>query len=227
MTLIADNLRAVRQKIQECEKRYGRPAHSVFLLAISKKQPLDKMLDAIHAGQTAFGESYLQEAMPKITALADHPVEWHFVGPVQSNKTKKIAEHFHWVHSISDLRIAKRLSDQRTETMPPLNICLEVNVSRDPKKSGINMDGALELAQMVSALPRLTLRGLMTVPTAKRHFIDQRAEYYKLRLLFDYLTQQGISLDTLSMGMSQDMAAAIAESATIVRIGTDIFGSRQ
>lgn len=226
MTDIAKKLTLLQKDIQEAETAFGRKKGAVLLLAISKKQPLQKIIEAADAGQRAFGENYLQEALPKIAALLDRKLEWHFVGPIQSNKTKKIAEQFDWVHSVSDLRIAKRLNEQRPPERPPLNICLEINVSHETSKSGIDFDSAQEIAEECRLLSRLKLRGLMAIPAPQKHFIDQRAECYKLRLLFESLTRAGIPLDTLSMGMSQDMRAAIAEHATIVRIGTALFGSR-
>lgn len=226
MAIIAHNLKLLHQGIRECERLYGREPYSVKLLAVSKKQPIEKIIAAHNAGQKAFGENYLQEALPKIQALANRALEWHFIGPIQRNKTKKIAENFHWVHSIDDITIAERLNDQRPETLPPLDICLEINISHEETKHGIDFDNTYELAMACIQLPRLRLRGLMAIPAPKTHFIDQRAECYKLKLLLESLTSQGLPLDTLSIGMSEDMYAAIAEQATIVRIGTALFGPR-
>jgi len=227
MTTIQTNLNTIQSHIHDCEKQFRRKSGSVFLLAVSKKQSIEKIEQAVAAGQLAFGENYLQEALIKIAALASKNLEWHFIGPIQRNKTRKIAEHFSWVHSIDDAVIAKRLSEQRPEHLPPLNICIEVNVSAEPTKSGVSFDEVEALAQYCVQLPRLKLRGLMTIPSTKNHFIEQRAEFYKLRLTAEILCSKGFSLDTLSMGMSNDMDAAIAENATIVRIGTKIFGSRE
>jgi len=226
MFTIKNNIHSILSLIRGYEQRYHREPNSVTLIAATKKQSVENIESAIAAGQTAFGESYLQEALTKMTALADKQLQWHFIGPIQRNKTRKIAEHFAWVHSVDDLIIAKRLNEQRPDHLPPLNICIEVNVSLEATKSGVYFDKVEELAQYCLTLPRLKLRGLMTVPAYKRHIIEQRAEFYKLRLTEEYLINNGISLNTLSIGMSHDMEAAIAEGATIVRIGANIFGQR-
>ena len=223
---ISDNLITVQNQIREYEKRYGRSPHSVFLLAVTKGQSIKKIEEAIAAGQTAFGENYLQEALPKIHALANKKIEWHFIGPLQSNKTKKIAEHFSWVHTVSDKRIATRLNDQRSPHLPPLNICLQVNISEETSKNGVHFSEICALSEHCRSLPRLVLRGLMAIPAPKEHFIEQRAEFYKLYFLYNMLREKGFFIDTLSIGMSNDVQAAIAEGATIVRIGTAIFGNR-
>ncbi len=223
---IQENLSALKARIHNYELRYGRNSNSVFLLAVSKGQPLEKMTQAIAAGQFAFGENYLQEALPKITALADKNIEWHFIGPIQSNKTKKMAEHFSWVHSVSDINIAKRLNAQRPAHLPPLNICLQVNISQETTKSGIAANDVLALATECTLLPNLKLRGLMAIPAPKSELYEQRAEFHKLYIIYQYLCNKGLTLDTLSMGMSHDLEAAIAEGATLVRIGTAIFGVR-
>lgn len=223
---IQTNLQTIQTRIRESEKLFGRKPGSVLLLAASKKQSIEKIEQAIAAGQLAFGESYLQEALPKISALASKNLEWHFIGPIQRNKTRKIAEHFSWVHSLDDAIIAKRLNEQRPDHLPPLNICIEVNVSSEKTKSGVSFDQVEALAEYCRQLPKLKLRGLMTIPTPKSHFIEQRAEFYKLRLVDEMLRNKGFPLDTLSIGMSADMDAAIAEYATIVRIGTNLFGMR-
>ncbi len=227
MINIQKNFAAVQQRIRDSEKKFGRTSGSVALLAVSKGQPLEKILQAVHSGQLAFGENYLQEALIKIDALADKHIEWHFIGAIQSNKTKEIAKYFSWVHSVSNFKIAQRLNEQRPPHLPPLNICLEINVSHETTKSGMDMDKVVMLATQCAALSRLKLRGLMTVPAIKNTFLEQRAELHTLQSLFQMLRNQGFAIDTLSMGMSNDLEAAIAEGATIVRIGTAIFGSRR
>ncbi len=220
------HLSEIKKLITSYEQKYNREKNSVHLLAVSKKQPIDKILAAIKEGQTCFGENYVQEAVEKIMAIDSSSVEWHFIGPIQSNKTRKIAENFSWVHSVDDLKIAKRLNDQRPEEFPPLNICIEVNISHETSKSGVASNEVLELAKACQLLPRLKLRGLMTIPAATDDFKLQRAQFRQLRFLFEKLKAQGMDVDTLSMGMSEDFEAAIAEGATIVRIGTAVFGDR-
>ena len=223
---IAKNLAEVKQQIQDAEILFKRKPHSVFLLAVTKGQSVEKIKQAVLAGQLAFGENHLQEALPKIMAFPDKKLEWHFIGLIQRNKTKKIAEHFDWVHSVTDQHIAKRLSEQRPSHLPPLNICLQVNVSQEKNKLGMPIAEAAELANYCAALPHLKLRGLMTVPMIKNTLPEQRAEFAKLVSLFNALNEKNFRLDTLSMGMSNDMQAAIAEGSTMVRIGTAIFGAR-
>lgn len=225
-TTIEQNLSTIKTLISAYEKKYHRPPNSVRLVAASKTQPSEKIEFAYHAGQHAFGENYLQEALPKIAALSHLDIEWHFIGPIQSNKTKKIAEHFAWVHSIDDIKIAKRLNDQRPAHLPPLNICIEVNVSDEKTKSGVGMNDVMSLVTACGTLPKLKLRGLMAIPAIHHDFLEQRKEFHKLFTLYESLNTKGFSLDTLSMGMSDDFEAAIAEGATIIRIGTAIFGSR-
>ncbi|VVC74757.1 hypothetical protein AQUSIP_00290 [Aquicella siphonis] len=226
MTAISDNLAALLESIRAFEKKYGRDPGSVKLLAASKKQSVDSIKAAFDAGQCCFGESYLQEAAGKFSALHNLPIEWHFIGPVQSNKTRKIAEFFSWVHSVDSMRIVKRLNDQRPDHLPPLNICIEVNVSGEASKSGVLMDQVLGLALYCQNLPRIRLRGLMAIPAIHHRFDHQRQEFHKLQSLFLYLREHHFSVDTLSMGMSDDFEAAIAEGSTIVRIGTALFGRR-
>lgn len=226
MTLIQNNLLTLVKKIREAEKKFHRAPESVSLLAVTKGQPIEKISQAIEAGQQAFGENYLQESLPKIAFFTDKNIEWHFIGPIQSNKTKKIAENFSWVHSIDDFRIAKRLNDQRPENLPLLNVCLEINVSHETTKSGVNSEDIFKLAEYCMTLPRLKLRGLMAIPVQKTEFEEQRIEFHKLNILFKNLHARGFSLDTLSMGMSDDWKAAVAEGATMIRIGTGIFGQR-
>lgn len=226
-TTIAANLSIVKLQIQQWEAKYARSLHSVSLLAVSKGQPVEAIKQARAAGQLAFGENYLQEALTKIADIADPCIDWHFIGPIQSNKTKKIAEHFHWVHTVSDARVAERLNDQRPLHLPPLNICIQVNTSQEATKSGIYPDELHALAGFCAGLPRLTLRGLMTIPAPCDDLGQQRLEFQKLYKMYENLTSNGFVLDTLSMGMSHDLEAAIAEGATIVRVGTAIFGPRK
>lgn len=227
MADIKQQLSAVIARIQEAERRFGRAPGSVALIAVSKTFPLSSITPAIAAGQRRFGESYVQEALPKIEALANTPgLEWHFIGPIQSNKTRAIAEHFSWVHSVDRLKIAERLNEQRPEALPPLNVCLQINISGEESKSGTTADKLLELAQAVTALPRLRLRGLMAIPAPLDDFAAQRAMFARVRHLQEDLIEAGLTLDTLSMGMSDDLEAAIAEGATLVRVGSAIFGAR-
>jgi PLP dependent protein len=226
MTIIASNLQAVRGAISEAAFEAGRPMSEIKLLAVSKTFPPDALRAAYHAGQTSFAESYVQEALDKMAALQDLPIEWHYIGPIQSNKTRAIAENFMWVHSVDRLKIAERLSEQRPAHLPPLQVCLQVNISMEPSKSGATPDEAGALAHAIAKLPKLKLRGLMAVPAPSDDFAAQRLPFAQLRGLRDQLNRQDLQLDTLSMGMSHDFAAAIAEGATIVRIGTAVFGKR-
>lgn len=228
MNTIQTNLSEINNRILSFEQRYQRQPHSVKLLAVTKHQPIEKIQQAIDAEHKVFGENYLQEALPKINFFANQSVEWHFIGPIQSNKTKKIAEHFSWVHTVESEKIAKRLNDQRPDSLPPLNICIQVNISDENSKSGLpSFDSVLSLATFCRDLPRLRLRGLMTIPAPKKTFEEQRIELHKLKLFYDALIQHHFSIDTLSMGMSEDLEAAIAEGATVVRVGTAIFGARK
>lgn len=226
MSVISQKIIEMKQLISQCEKQYHRNPGSVSLLAVSKGQSTEKMLEAIDAGQRAFGENYLQEALKKILTLQKQDIEWHFLGPIQSNKIKKIAEHFHWVHSIEKKSIAKGLNDSRPASLPPLNICLQVNTSGEATKSGVDFDAIFSLAEYCLTLPNIRLRGLMTIPEPTDDPIKQRAEFSKLRILFEKLRKEKIVLDTLSMGMSNDWQMAVAEGATWIRIGTAIFGAR-
>lgn len=226
MTTIASNLQAVRTAIAAAATVCGREKQGIALLAVSKNFPADAIRAAYHAGQLCFAENYAQEALDKITALQDLPLEWHFIGPLQSNKTRAIAANFSWVHSVDRLKIAERLSAQRPENLPPLQVCLQVNISDEASKSGVALANASVLALQIARLPHLTLRGLMTVPAPSDDVATQRADFAALRVLHDQLNQQGLHLDTLSMGMSHDYPAAIAEGATMLRIGTAIFGKR-
>ena len=226
MNTIADHLNQVKQRIDNAEKLYNRHPGSVSLLAVSKTQPARAVLAAYNAGQRRFGESYLQDALPKIEALKNYDIEWHFTGPIQSNKTRAIATHFSWVHSVDRLKIVQRLNDQRPARLKPLCICLQVNISHEQNKSGIHPEELFTMAEALSLMPNIRLRGLMTIPKATKNRENQRKPFNKLRKLQLALIEGGYSLDTLSMGMSEDLEAAIAEGATIVRIGTALFGSR-
>ncbi|MDP2745149.1 MAG: YggS family pyridoxal phosphate-dependent enzyme [Gammaproteobacteria bacterium HGW-Gammaproteobacteria-13] len=223
MSTIAENIAKVGVRIREAAQASQRDCATVGLLAVSKTKPAAAIRQAFAAGTRDFGENYLQEALEKQLELSDLPLTWHFIGPIQSNKTKPIAEHFAWVHSVDRLKIAQRLSDQRPAHLPALNICLQVNVSGEASKSGCNPDELPALAQAVTQLPNLRLRGLMTIPEPTDDPGEQRAAFARLREL-----QHGLNLDldTLSMGMSHDLEAAIAEGATWVRIGTALFGAR-
>ena len=223
---IAAGLQACRSRLQSACRQAGRAPASVTLLAVSKTFPAAAVREAHAAGQRAFGESYLQEALAKLVALQDLDLEWHFIGPIQSNKTRPIAEHFHWVHSVDRARIAERLAAARPNSLPPLNVCVQVNVSGEVSKAGVAPDAALDLARTVAALPGLRLRGFMAIPRPTPEVAEQRSQFALLRGLFDAARQAGLSMDTLSMGMSDDMEAAILEGATLVRVGTAIFGQR-
>jgi pyridoxal phosphate enzyme (YggS family) len=230
MSSIQQNLQAVHDSIAAAARHALRDPAQISLLAVSKTFGPEAILDAAQAGQRAFGENYLQEALEKMAALrALQPgllLEWHFIGPIQSNKTRQIAEHFDWVHSVEREKIAQRLSEQRPPHLPPLNICLQINISGEASKSGVLPEQAAELAHAIASLPRLRLRGLMAIPEPADSVERQRVPLRELRLLFERLQAQGLTLDTLSMGMSADLAAAVAEGATMVRIGTAIFGKR-
>jgi hypothetical protein len=227
MTSIAANLQAVRERIAAACSAAGRPAAAVALLAVSKTWPAAAVCEAAAAGQHAFGESYVQEAVPKIAALRELGLEWHFIGPLQSNKTRPVAETFSWVHSVERLKIAERLSQQRPPQAAPLNVCLQVNVSGEASKSGCAPQEVAGLAAAVAALPHLRLRGLMAIPEPSDDVALQRRRFAMLRELFAGLQATGLALDTLSMGMSDDLEAAVAEGATLVRVGTAIFGERK
>lgn len=223
---IGDALARVRARIQAAERKFGRAPGSVSLLAVSKKKPPAAVRLAFAAGQTAFGENHLQEAIAKMDALADLALEWHFIGPIQSNKTRPIAARFDWVHSVDRLKVARRLDEQRPDDLPPLNACIQINVSGESTKAGIQLDELADFAGEILTLPRLKLRGLMAIPEPLPDFESQRTALRKLPDALQELRGGGIVLDTLSMGMTDDMEAAIAEGATIVRVGTAIFGKR-
>ncbi len=230
MSTIELNLQAVRDAIAQAALEAQRTPEDVTLLAVSKTFGADAVLDAMRAGQAAFGENYLQEALDKIAAVKlaqpqGAPV-WHFIGPIQSNKTRPIAEHFDWVHTVEREKIAARLSEQRPAGLPDLNICLQVNISGEASKSGVTPAELPALAHAVAQLPRLRLRGLMAIPEPETELALQRVAFAQLRALYEQLKAEGLALDTLSMGMSADLRAAVLEGATIVRVGSAIFGSR-
>ncbi|MBD9514559.1 YggS family pyridoxal phosphate-dependent enzyme [Pseudomonas sp. PDM22] len=223
MSTIAENIAKVRVRIREAEQAKNRTPDSVQLLAVSKTKPAAAIREAFACGLADFGENYLQEALLKQTELADLPLTWHFIGPIQSNKTRPIAEHFDWVHSVDRLKVAQRLSEQRPANLPPLNVLLQVNVSGEDSKSGCSPAELPALAQAVAQLPHLKLRGLMAIPEPTEDIAAQHAAFARLRELMQALN---LGLDTLSMGMSHDLEAAIGEGATWVRIGTALFGAR-
>jgi pyridoxal phosphate enzyme (YggS family) len=228
MATIPERLQEVRGRIAQACAAVKRPVQSVTLLAVGKTFDAAALREAHAAGQRAFGENYVQEALAKIEALADlrPQLEWHLIGPLQSNKTREVAAAFDWVHGIDRLRIAERLAAQRPAGLPPLQVCLQVNIRGEPSKSGLRPEDVAPVAQAVAALPRLTLRGLMAIPEPALDFEAQRRPHRALHELLDVLRADGLALDTLSIGMSADLEAAIAEGATIVRVGTAIFGAR-
>lgn len=223
---IADNIARIREQIHHAEKEYARLPNSVTLLAVSKSQSIDQITQAVAAGQRVFGENYLQEAIPKILALRALNLEWHFIGAIQANKTRGIAEHFSWVHSLCDVKIAKRLHAQRPITLPPLNVCLQVNIDQSPTKSGILLPKLYDAASAVRECDRLRLRGLMTVPDYSNDLAITATNFQKLKVAEQQLIAKGFLLDTLSMGMTHDFVEAIKAGSTIVRIGAGIFGVR-
>ena len=223
---IAGNLVRIRDQIRASALKNSRSEQDVTLLAVSKTRPVEDLRIAFNEGQRDFGENYLQEALEKIEALKDLDICWHFIGPLQSNKTRAVAEHFHWLHTVDRLKIAKRLSEQRPANLPPLNICIQVNVSNEESKSGCKPDKLEELATEIVKLPNLCLKGLMAIPKASENSNEQRLAFARMKQLLKQLQLTHDSVDTLSMGMSGDMDSAISEGATIVRIGTAIFGAR-
>lgn len=224
--MLADKYDSVCQQIRRACENANRSLDEVQLLAVSKTRSAEEVRQLHACGQAAFGENYLQEALDKIDALQDLPLEWHFIGPIQSNKTRPIAEHFDWVHSVDRLKVARRLSEQRPEGLPALNLCLQVNISGEASKSGCSPEELPELARAVAALPGIQLRGLMAIPEPETDSERQRATFARVRALMAALQPELPTLDTLSMGMSGDLDAAIAEGASIVRIGTALFGPR-
>ena len=226
MTTIASRLQAVKARISAAARATGRAPAEITLVAVSKTFPPQAIAEACAAGQTAFGENYAQEGIEKITSLSGLPLEWHYIGPIQSNKTRPIAENFDWVHGIDRAKIAERLSASRPDDKPPLQVCIQVNVSGEASKSGVAPDAVFGLAQTIMRLPRLRLRGLMAIPEPTPDTALQRSRFRMLREIRDDLLRRGVALDTLSMGMSDDFEAAIAEGATLVRVGRAIFGER-
>ena len=226
MTIIANSLQAIQVNIREACLTAKRD-DEVRLLAVSKSQPADKLRQAYKAGQRAFGENYVQEAMYKQAQLHDCAIEWHFIGPIQSNKTQLIAQNFSWVQSVDRLKIAARLNDARPKSLPPLNVCIQINSSNEGSKSGADIDSIAMLATEISVMPNLKLRGLMAIPAPTKDLATQRAQFKIVNDAFKRLQHKGFNLDTLSIGMSDDYVAAIEEGATIVRIGSAIFGSRK
>jgi len=223
---IAANIQQINTRINAFCRQYNRNPDDITLLAVSKTKPAEDIQSAFNAGQHCFGENYLQEALQKIQTLHALAIEWHFIGAIQSNKTRELAENFAWVHSVDRLKIARRLSEQRPKSMPPLNICLQVNISEEASKSGLMPNQLSELTREVVQLPNITLRGLMAIPAKADTLAAQRATFAQIQKALKTLQKTHPSLDTLSMGMSNDMQAAIAEGSTILRIGTAIFGAR-
>jgi len=230
MSSILINLQAVRQQIVHAAHVADRSFTEIQLLAVSKNFDALAVVEAARAGQSAFGENYVQEAVDKMTTISEIApelmLEWHFIGPIQSNKTRLIAQHFSWVHSVDRLKIAQRLSEQRPDDLPALNVCLQINISAEQTKSGVAVGETIGLARQIAALPKLRLRGLMAIPQPTDDIEIQRKNFHQVYELQQQLNQQGLKLDTLSMGMSADLEAAILEGSTIVRIGTAIFGKR-
>jgi pyridoxal phosphate enzyme (YggS family) len=227
MSSIAERISTTLTRIRHAEQRSGRLSESVTLLAVSKTKPAQRIRQAYSAGQRHFGENYLQDALPKIEQLADLDICWHFIGPLQSNKSRAVAEHFDWFHSLDRLKIAQRLSEQRPATLAPLNVCIQINISAEASKSGILPEDAAALVRQVQGLPGLRLCGLMAIPAASLDEASQREAFAALRLLLKTLQPLAPQMSTLSMGMSDDLEAAVAEGATLVRIGTAIFGARE
>ncbi|MBA2965487.1 MULTISPECIES: YggS family pyridoxal phosphate-dependent enzyme [Ramlibacter] len=226
MTTIASNLYNVRARIADACARAQRPVNEVTLLAVSKTFGPDAVREAHAAGQSAFGENYIQEAIEKVALLADLPLQWHCIGPIQSNKTRLVAQHFAWAHTIDRLKIAERLSEQRPPALPPLSVCVQVNIDGGASKAGVAPGEAFGLAQEVARLPHLRLRGLMTIPDPQDSFEAQLVTHERAAALFQELRAAGLDLDTLSMGMTADLEAAVAAGSTLVRVGTAIFGGR-
>lgn len=228
MATIAENLQRVRTRINQACSSVGRRNDSVRLLAVTKTFPGVTIREAFHAGQRSFGENYVQEALDKMAELADlrSQIEWHLIGPLQSNKTRVVAEHFDWVQTVDRVKIAHRLSEQRPANLPPLQVCIQVNTSGELSKSGVAPTEAFELAQAVSRLPRLQLRGVMAVPAPSEDPDTQRKAMREVRLIYEELESKGIRMDTLSMGMSHDLEAAVAEGSSMLRVGTALFGRR-
>ena len=226
MQNLTESLKQTQQVMNDAVVAASRPVGSVTLLAVSKKQAAEAIRQVYDLGQTAFGENYVQEALEKQQFLANLEIQWHFIGPIQSNKTRQIAEHFDWVHSVDRLKVAERLSRQRPQHLPPLNICLQVNIDNEPTKSGFSPQELLEHCQSIAALPQLTLRGVMAIPAPSQDYAEQLAVFKRVQDLYTQLQSAVPTVDTLSMGMSGDMQAAINAGSTMVRVGTGIFGAR-
>lgn len=226
MNMMKNRVHTLHEKITRFSQQAGRPDNDVALLAVSKTRSANEVSQAYECGLTRFGENYLQEALDKQVELTDLPLEWHFIGPIQSNKTRSIAENFDWVHSLDRAKIAQRLSHQRPAELPPLQVCIQVNIDDENTKSGVHPDELFALADIIKELPQLHLRGLMCIPAPADTLEAQRQPLRQLRALYDELNSQGHALDTLSMGMSDDLEAAIYEGSTLVRIGTALFGPR-
>lgn len=227
MTTIAENIELLSDELRRYEQQYGRATGSVKLLAVSKRHSIDRIIEAHAAGIQDFGENYLQEALEKIEQLSSMQLNWHFIGPVQSNKTRPIAQNFHWVHSVDRLKIAQRLSDQRAPSANKLNICVQVKLSDEASKSGAELADTQEICDAVESLPNIRLRGLMAIPAAQKDVQAQRSTFRRLAAEFSRLSARYEQFDTLSMGMSNDFEAAVAEGSTLIRIGTAIFGPRE
>ena len=226
MQNIEKNLALINQQIEQAATNYNREINNISLLAVSKRKPASDLRIAYECGQRNFGENFLQEAQAKMKQLADLDIVWHFIGPVQSNKTRALAESFDWVHCVDRVKIAQRLSDQRPESMSPLHICIQVNIDQEKSKSGVAPGDIIALAEAIRDLPKIRLRGLMAIPAQRSDFESQREPFARVKQALQDLQQHGLDCDTLSMGMSHDMQAAIAEGSTLVRIGTAIFGER-
>lgn len=226
MFIIAEKIEQVVRQIKQFCVTAGRDHHDVTLLAVSKTRSAEEIREAYHQGLRCFGENYVQEALAKMIELSDLEIEWHFIGPLQSNKTRQVAESFAWVHSVDRLKIAQRLSEQRPSNLPALNVCLQLNIDDEQSKSGCHPDEALELARQIAELPHLRLRGLMAIPAPTDDPVQQHRAFKAVAELSEQLKLAGLPLDTLSMGMSSDLEAAIAEGSTLVRVGTALFGAR-
>jgi pyridoxal phosphate enzyme (YggS family) len=225
--MISKRIKLVRNNIIKTAKRFNRSPQDINLLAVSKTRPVEDIIIAINAGQTNFGENYLQDAIPKIQALSKYELTWNFIGALQSNKTRLVAENFAWVLSLDSFKHAQRLNAQRPTSLAPLNVCIQVNISMEPQKAGVKLNELAGLATKIATLPNLRLRGLMAIPLPCQNFVQQSLPFYKLYSIYQQLQTLGLALDTLSMGMTNDMEAAIAEGSTLVRIGTGIFGKRK
>ena len=226
MNNLKANLHNIRSRVARACREAGREAAEIRILAVSKKHSADRIRALCELGQRSFGENYVQEALEKMTQLQETDIEWHFIGPLQSNKTREVAAHFHWVQSADRDKILKRLSDQRPQEMPPLNVCIQVNIDREPQKAGSLPENTRALAELAQSLPGLKLRGLMAIPMAPDANHDPGPSYARMRQLFMDLRQAGIEIDTLSMGMSADLEKAILNGSTMIRIGTDLLGPR-